>query len=294
MTCSDGPDKVKGVAAAVVRLSGACTLCLGSFHLDGKVADERERTGLLPAAVLRSGQSALLDVALLSGDVNFTMAPELAAVGGSEGAAPELPKMLVQDLARAAALTEKDVVVRLGSETRGALMEELASPAGRARLQRLDGCPEAIPVQMPALKYDANFQSALIAAGEIANLQLEPMPSGSFLTYRVCNLCDGLGDFVADGVRCLSPASEVSSDSIRGLYFSSKDGKAGAIKKRGHVTRLQLGWLDRLYVGCASTAWKPDIVQGDPLLLQAADGDAVLDHLMVPWLVTFTTPAKLA
>eukprot|EP00415_Alexandrium_ostenfeldii_P004726 UN4726 len=116
------------------------------------------------------------------------------------------------------------------------------------------------------------------------------MPPGSFLTYRICNLSaesdSGTGSFAADGVHCLQPSAEVTGPVIHGWYFSAKDGKAGAIKKRGDVTRLQLGWLDRLYSGALSGAWRPSVAQGDPLLLEAADGNVVLDHLLVPWLVT--------
>lgn len=295
----DSPDKTKGVVAAAVRLPGQCNLCLGSVHLDGKVADGRERVAQLPAAVLRMSQRAgPLDVVLLAGDVNCTIVPEAALGANGEGGQWELQQRLVEDLARAAALPKHDAVVRLDPETRAALQAELASPAGRARLQRLDSCPEVIPVDADMLRYDANAEPPVLSGevvkvASISNLQLAPMPPGSFLTYRVCNANGaasaepvGCMEKVADGVYRMSPSQEVTSGLIDGLYFSSKDGKAGAIKKRGDMTRLQLGWLDRLYSGASSSGWRPSVFQGDPLMLEAVDGTGVLDHLLVPWLVT--------
>lgn len=296
----NGGEVAKGIVAAAVRLPGPCNLCLGSFHLDGKVPDARQRVAPLPAALLRVARRAgPLHVALLAGDVNCTLAPEAALDAGGAGGPPELPSRLADNLARASALPEHDAVVRLDRDTREALQGELASRAGRARLQHLDGCPEVIHVGEEMLEHGATSdlagsqEAAFSRITDIGSLRLVPMPSGSFLTYRLCGRHEdafeeldrgGRGTLVADGVRVMSPSTEVTVACIDSCYFYSKDGKAGAVKKRGAATRLQLGWLDRLYVA-ASGAWRPEVVQGDPLLLQASDRDGVLDHLLVPWLV---------
>mmetsp|Transcript_159570 Transcript_159570/g.488301 ORF Transcript_159570/g.488301 Transcript_159570/m.488301 type:complete len:328 (+) Transcript_159570:286-1269(+) len=277
----------KGLVAAAVRLPGPCILGLGSAHLDGQVADSGERLALLPATLLRlQGRAGPLDAALLVGDVNCTLAPE--RVDGELG---DLPGRLADDLLRAAALPEQDAVVRLSPGARADLQAELASPAGRARLQCLDGCPREIPVAASALLHDACAEPG-VAAQEpaVASLRLVPMPPGSFLTYRLCGRDEAalaeLGFAGADGARPVPPELKVTTGCVDQCYFSSRDGKAGAIKKRGTMTRLQLGWLDRLYLGPGAGGWRPEAVQGEPVLVRATGRDGVLDHLLVPWLVT--------
>merc|ERR1719479_489210 len=97
------------------------------------------------------------------------------------------------------------------------------------------------------------------------------MPEGSFPTYRFCG--SGLA---AEAVRPMAPSLEATPQEVNRWFFTSEDGKAGAVKKRGDMVRFQLGWIDRLYVGTGAGAGGGSILenvrQGDPLAVQDCTG----------------------
>jgi len=292
----------KGAAAARLCVQpGNWMLCVGSAHLDGKMANEEERVAQLPAAVLRASNAvdktdvgACLDAVLLAGDVNFTLRPRNSTQTDTTAF------LVAKEMAAVSELPAFDAIQPLSQEAKVALMRALSVSDERAMLQTLDGCPELITINADALQHDANFVGDMDSLGDdhrgyLKELRLAPMPQGSFPTYRICSAAhaglqhDCASAFVTDGVWRIAPSLELSPECISSCYFADK--KAGALKKRGSVTRLQMGWLDRMYTGCM-----PDVTlevhQADPLLLVAPSGIA-LDHLLVSWVVILRRQAPL-
>jgi len=223
--------------------------------------------------------------------------------GVDDAQATELHCLLARDLERVASLSEENTLSTLSPEARLVLQAAIATGPGRTALQSLDSSPTVVKVSAGALQYDANFELDAVAAEVLAancrvqHLQLVALPAGSFPTYRLSE-AEALGAYpeayVAEGVHCLVPTLDLTVGCVERCYFSSPDGKAGAVKKRGKATRLQTGWLDRLYWGVATGVPEPEVRQGSPLLLQALGSREVLDHLLVPWLVTLQRPSPTA
>eukprot|EP00928_Gymnodinium_smaydae_P034045 TRINITY_DN24214_c0_g1_i1.p1 TRINITY_DN24214_c0_g1~~TRINITY_DN24214_c0_g1_i1.p1 ORF type:complete len:501 (+),score=102.58 TRINITY_DN24214_c0_g1_i1:105-1607(+) len=319
----------KGCAVAVLE-QGPLRICLGGLHLDGNLPCDR--IAHLPAAMKRAWSRAGragIDVALFAGDVNFTINPEEATAssdgrgsGGSADAdARACAGLVAADAAILQARAATNGLLELSPATRAALEAQLSTPAARASLCRLfDGCPASLPIletgrdaENPSSSADCSkegLRSRTWTEGEagsepesaasscdIQRLELQSMPPGSLPTYRFSRGASGClssgagGDGEEEGLRRLSPDLELPVSSVRDCYFA--DEKAGVLKKRGNMVRLNLGWLDRLYCGVReafqSAGGLIDIVQGDPLLLHTVDGEC-LDHAFVSWVVTIVPP----
>jgi len=287
-----------------------CRFAVGSVHLDGNIpACERLRCVAAAAktagrALAGGGVDGGPGAVLAVGDFNFAASPEgppqdERCLGGRACG------MLREEYVKVRSLQEKRAVHRLPEALAALLQEGLASSEGRASLAALDGSPPFVDVPVPA------------AADErgVGRLELQPMPPGSFPTYPMCNVGNATyaelarrllpaaaGDREApaegepaaaqrggaaaggpaSGAIALGPGLELDPGVIRDLYFrDAHKGHAGAIKKRGEVHRLSLGWLDRLYVGSQAPV---RTLQGDPVFV-LGEGDAPLDHALVPWLV---------
>mmetsp|Transcript_98774 Transcript_98774/g.249347 ORF Transcript_98774/g.249347 Transcript_98774/m.249347 type:complete len:408 (+) Transcript_98774:79-1302(+) len=278
----------KGITSAVMMLCGF-NIGLGSMHLDGNmVAAERLR----PLQVAASTAScAGCDAVLLIGDVNCALEPTAEAfeVNGLGGRAAEL---LMAEYNKMAALEEDKAVSKLPDEFATMLQEGLATQKGRRALMVLDGCPAVCHLNPD---------------GAIKEMRLVEMPAGSFPTYRLCNVgnaaFDGLrsagaaamavGDgetYKEDGIVPLQPSLEVTADCIKACYFLDDDkGHSGSIKKRGDMCRLNLGWLDRLYVGAQASSASVAARQADPMFLLDEAGQP-LDHALVAWRVEVQRP----
>lgn len=163
------------------------------------------------------------------------------------------------------------------------IIDQLRTQGGRAGLQRMDGTPPTLGVEH---------------CGAIRRLDVLPMPAGSFPTYPLCNVDNKTfralahewpAVSAAGSVVEMDPAFELSGECVDAYFFNDgKKGHAGHIKVRDDVTRLGMGWLDRLYIGIdeqAIGAEDVEVIQGKPLFLLADDRTAV-DHALVPWLVT--------
>lgn len=275
------PSDGKGVAGPVLCLRGH-TLALLSAHLDGNARPEQR---LLPAAAAarRAAEVARaagrgLDAALLLGDVNFAAAPRGAAAGlGGEAA-----RMLGRAYEAVERSGEERGVYPLAEDLKALLTSGFATAGGRTALaEALDGCPAAIEVGEGA--------PPLVAQG---------VPPGSFPTYRLGDLGDAeveLPALRADGFALLDPSWEATPTFIERAYFGGGcKGHAGAIKKRKDVYRLNLGWLDRLFIAELSIADASQTAAARPriraeqlpcvMLLDVAG--KVLDHALVAWIVT--------
>merc|ERR1719491_1681582 len=135
----------------------------------------------------------------------------------------------------------------------------------------MDGCP----AQITATEH---FK------GGITAVNLVEMPISSFPTYRLCTAeAHTLSKFNKasedPGVLFMSTSLELQPQDVESLFFGGEKGHSGAIKKRGDMCRLGMGWLDRLYIG---TRWESLSVtakaeQGTPIFLLDKDMQA-LDH----------------
>lgn len=283
-----------GVATAVLmHHPSSMRVCLGSAHMDGSVCDVDERMSNVASAVHRAAKRAgPLHAAFVMGDMNCTLEPRTPAdVAESVN---ETRSLLAEEIQRVAGLSEKSAVTTLPEPAMMALQRSLANQGGRVTMQTLDSSPTVLEVTEASLQYDqhASGDHAVEsdASGFVRRLELQPMPPGSFPTYRFCGHA-----YVADGVKPMLPETTLEPAEINEWYFSSEDGKAGAVKKREEMVRLQLGWLDRMYSGLA--AEMPDqlitqrIVQGESMAIPVVDSSQALDHLIVPWLVALS-PVK--
>lgn len=299
----------KGCATAALRCMGL-TMCIGGAHLDGNFHPPGDRVAQLPLAVLRSvAHIGAVDVAIFAGDINCAIDPEKASgAAGSDGCA----KLLATEITNFRASAGEKGQVELSHEAKEALQHSLIRAASRdALMQCVDGCPRSIAVSADSVavlnKYKTDVDADVFvpfAAGEeeiaasascgIVQLQLQPMPPGSFPTYRLSNvegravaaLSPATGDEQTD-MQHLRPTLDVSTEAVQELFFA--DPKAGVLKKRGDMIRLNLGWLDRLYCGVRQDSGEAvadvRIEQGCPLMLQASDG-TMMDHAFMSWMLT--------
>jgi len=200
-------------------------------------------------------------------------------------------QLLAREIERCQSSSKKNDSMQLSSETTEMLQENLAESSLRVSLMsRLDGCPSEIPVETSALVHDVSLEDEerqSISLCGIKRLRLQDMPVGSFPTYRLhADIKDGM-----DLQPLPDPSESVSRDFIKGCYFQGP--KAGVLKKRGDMTRLNLGWLDRLYVGIDEDRLAADVsvTQGSLAMLRGvADGKASMtDHAMNSWTVVIRT-----
>ena len=80
---------------------------------------------------------------------------------------------------------------------------------------------------------------------------------------------------------------DVDAACIEQCFFTNAaENKAGRIKKRGVVVRVNLGWMDRLFWGrshsAADAGWGVDVKQQTPRLLCGAE-QGCDDHALVAW-----------
>jgi hypothetical protein len=285
----------KGGVIAVVKWRGL-RICLGGFHLDGNLASLEARTGQLPAAVLRAWARAGeddIDVAIFAGDINCTLDP-----GKTSSDSHECGQLLSADIASLRGVSKDRAQQELGSTTQEKLKAALATCDGRVSLQQtLDSNPSKLVVDPTCLQYDLNWSPEedkldKIASCSIKELLLYDVLKGSFPSYRLTTR-DGKGAGSAlkvhtgdsdEEVQHLYPHMDVSLECIHDCYFA--DEKAGILKKRGDMIRLNLGWLERLYYGFKKVEGSPtvelQIEQRNPLVLRASSGET-LDHALVPW-----------
>lgn len=283
-----------GVATVVLsHRRSSLRVCLGSGHMDGGVSEVAERMSNVSAAVYRAVlRAGPLDAAFVMGDMNCTLEPRMSTpqAAAALGAGDETRRLLVEEMEHVVGSSDKDALAILPEAARTAFQRSLAIQEGRAALQVLDSNPQILDVNEDVLQYDQNASGDSSrrsdAPGAVFRLELHPMPPGSFPTYRFCgNTC------VADGVKSMIPEMTVEPAQINDWYFMSEDGKAGAIKKRKEMVRIQLGWLDRIYSGLGPE--REDlgpvtkrIVQGESMAIPVMNSTLVFDHLMVPWLIS--------
>lgn len=271
-------------------------MCVGGFHLDGNLPSRADRMQLLPAALLRAcGRSGPPDVALFAGDMNCTLDPEKP---GAE--ATECGPLISGQIRSLRASGGKNGLEELSKESGDFLQLALASSATRAVLmEALDGTPPGLRVEPSSLSKDESWSAerepeSTMTSCTISELLVQPTAPGSFPTYHFTN-CNGKG-FAAlkqssrqddDEIQLLQPDLDVSRECISECYFG--DEKAGVLKKRGDMIRLNMGWLDRLYYGVSrvegSPAFDLHIEQRTPLVLTSMEG-MTLDHALVAWRVS--------
>eukprot|EP00927_Polykrikos_kofoidii_P079356 TRINITY_DN76146_c0_g1_i1.p1 TRINITY_DN76146_c0_g1~~TRINITY_DN76146_c0_g1_i1.p1 ORF type:complete len:412 (+),score=64.28 TRINITY_DN76146_c0_g1_i1:126-1361(+) len=282
----------KGGSVTVIS-TGKLRLCLGSFHLDGKLPPYR--IAQLPAALLRaSARTGHVDVALFVGDMNCTVDPEQDNDNDDASTAA----LLRADFEHFRMAGTRDALQDLSAAALNALQQDLACSAGRSALYRaLDGCPATIAVKQEALQYDAEFESCKssspecsesMAACGITELALQDMLPGSLPTYRLtqgdASGFEALGCKHDDGIWQFPLGEDVPVEGIAASYFA--DQKAGTLKKRCGLVRLNLGWIDRLYCGTTKAASTGvNVSQAPPMALRGENGECA-DHVLVPWIVT--------
>merc|ERR1719210_250819 len=233
-----------------------------------------------------------IDAIFLMGDFNFTLVPtpgvpeppsntqsrRSVAVMAADSCKDLLPK----ELKRASLSTEPKLVQQLSEQLQTSFLDGFGTYVGREELFAMDSCPAEIAADDPTLA--------------IAAVHPVGIPAGSFPTYRFCDSDEltlhhlresGCGS-EDPGVFFMRTSLELNPAHIRSLFFhDSHTGKSGAIKKRGTVVRLNLGWLDRLYIGTRRDGANAtvDAVQGTPVFLLSEDMKGV-DHSFVPWRVS--------
>merc|ERR1712050_683846 len=82
--------------------------------------------------------------------------------------------MFQAELLAAAQAKEKKGTFKITQDLKGALLEALTTPQGRTDLQAMDTCPDQI-------KAPAHLE------GAITSINLVPLPTSAFPTYRLCN-----------------------------------------------------------------------------------------------------------
>lgn len=301
----------KGCAVVVARLMGL-TCCIAGCHLDGNIAPLEDRIAQLPLAVLRSVANAgRIDVAIFVGDVNCALEPTSVHEETEDDTDTSCGDMLASEIASFRAVPSDKGTVELSPRLRDGLQHGLATQSGRARLIRqVDGCPKSIPISADLVKVLDRYKEGLDAeaaasqsAGEadiaaiascgISELCLQPMPTGSLPTYR---LTTGHGQAVSALIAAtgeddremqrLYPSMTLSTEAVNEIFFA--DAKAGILKKRGDMIRLNLGWMDRMYLGIRQDSGSAvaDVTaeQGIPLLVQDNKG-CMMDHAFIPWVL---------
>merc|ERR1712218_323405 len=152
--------------------------------------------------------------------------------------------LLPKELSKASLWTEPKVVQKISEQLQTSFLDGFGTHVDREELFAMDGCPVEIAADDPTLA--------------IAALHPVDMPAGSFPTYRFCDSDEVTLHHLRDsgcgsedpGVFFMRTSLELKPAHIRSLFFhDSHRGKSGAIKKEGDVVRLNLGWLDRLYIG---------------------------------------------
>lgn len=278
-----------GGVIAVVRCRNT-RLCICGFHLDGNMRGTQARTSLLPACVAKAWtRVGHLDVALCVGDANCTIDPEK---GCSDDI--ECLRLLAADMETLRSSVKKDDMAELSAETREMLQLHLSKFDTRAALMRVaDGCPEVLAIDAAAWTHhvcsSADHSNGLDCG--ISEIKLVPMPPGSFPTYRLSDnrqSFDALVEYSGDPDRemqAIDPLMDASSSFVESAYFTDK--KAGIIKKRGDMVRMNLGWVDRLWYGvCQGSSTQVSFEQGPARLVRASSGRA-MDHSLMTWTASF-------
>merc|ERR1712113_1240211 len=100
----------------------------------------------------------------------------------------------------------------------------------------MDTCPDQI-------KAPAHLE------GAITSINLVPLPTSAFPTYRLCNGNEAAWRHLREagcgtedpGVFCLKSSLVLTPEDVDVLYFHDESqGRSGAIKKRGPLCRLDL------------------------------------------------------
>lgn len=273
-------------------------ICLGGFHLDGNIPMNADRTAQLPAALLRAcARSGGADVALFAGDINCAMG---SATLGSARPDSEFGRLLDADIASLQASGKQKGIRELSTDARYVLETALASSSSRAELMKaMDGTPLSLLVETSSLQHDTSWSPETepqekMTGCSISELFVQDMSPGSFPTYRITHRGQTtFGDLQLESedndveIQQLHPNKDVSRQCIQECYFD--DAKAGVLKKRGDMIRLNLGWLDRLYYGLSNVEGCPvadlHIEQSNPLVLRSSSG-TILDHALNSWIAT--------
>lgn len=270
-----GSAAAKGVVAVFVKHLGL-TLCLACCHLDGNLVDDH-RIAPIPSTIeeacAKTGDE--VDAIFIMGDINSTIAPTRKAL--QEGPIQRSASTLQTELSSAGCCQEEKATFKITGELKQSLITGLSTPAGRARYQAMDGCP----AQITATEH---FE------GGITAVNLVEMPISSFPTYRLCTAeAHTLSKFNKatedPGVLFMSTSLELQPQDVESLFFGGEKGHSGAIKKRGDMCRLGMGWLDRLYIGTRDV--NAVAVQGVPVFL-FSEAMKALDHNLIPWAVTLS------
>lgn len=287
----------KGTGAVVVLEHHDNVLCLGGFHLDGNAPQGREVPVL--DAMARSAEGATekgkhIHATVFVGDMNFPLSAESSSSEVAPGKkVAAIASALASQVAEVRDMDKTSAIVPLQSETRRRLQAMLGCPSGRrALLQAFDSCPESFACSR--LPEGADKSQVAAAPSELRLCGMEP---GSFPTYRPTNrkgrCLDALAPAVAaqsrevdhPGIWPLWPDLELPSECIKHCFFADK--KAGVLKKRGDMVRLNLGWMDRLFYGLLpGEPIDLDVRPGTPALLWDPGEMGMLDHALVSWHIT--------
>ena len=252
----------KGGMVANLRWPGLQPgLAVGSFHLDGKL-EEGKRLSAVKDAL---GSLPDHTHALFVGDFNFTLDPR----AGTHTKTEPLRACLSQATRQMDTLRRvdaDDALEQLDPVTRSSLEVLIGEPATRHALYELtDSTPKHISIGQASKE-----------------LRLHAVHAGQFPTYRVCTQAAGQARW-----RMLRRDQQMDTDDVHRCFFADNaENKAGRLKKRGEVVRLQCGWNDQLFVGgtCGGSGGDSDlrISAHDPVLVRRADG-SVADHALVSW-----------
>lgn len=268
-----GSARSKGIAAAVLDFGGIVA-CFGSVHLDGNFVDP-VRLGPPPRLMEEASRltEGRIDCIVILGDINSTM---LGRETVADAEVMSASSSLTSQLADASRSSSEQATFPLSDDLKEDLYRALSKPELRMQLSIMDGCPAEIRAEVEA----------------ISALRLIPCSPSSFPTYRLCtpdaSALAHLQEINActedDGCFALHSGLQVEPETIKTMYFGGTHGRSGAIKKRGEMCRVGMGWLDRMYVGTRDGA-SVDAEQGTPYFLLAENREA-LDHMLIPWLVS--------
>merc|ERR1712194_692389 len=158
-----------------------------------------------------------IDCIVILGDINSTM---LGRDTVADAEVMSASSSLTSQLADASRSSSEQATFPLSDDLKEDLYRALSKPELRMQLSIMDGCPAEIRAEVEA----------------ISALRLIPCSPSSFPTYRLCT----------PDASALAHLQE--PETIKTMYFGGTHGRSGAIKKRGEMCRVGMGWLDRMYV----------------------------------------------
>lgn len=275
----------KGVGCLAVRYHDL-TLVFGSVHLDGNLVEEF-RLEPFEAAVVQALTrcNGEVDAVILVGDINYTMHPTEEALQSECPEVQQIAAKLHELLKEAGKRPKEKDVIPIPEDLQSKLRRAIGDPVQRGPLAAMDGCPKDVPMGPDST---------------MSSLSLVPLASSTFPTYRWCTADEAAKNDLAqagartreDGVWQLASTTTLEPYLVNSLYFGGEKGHAGAIKKRGAMCRLGMGWLDRMYISTRKEeVVRISAVQGTPLFLHSAT-DAALDHLFMSWSLAVVSKPK--